>query len=73
MSRKDGERVIAGDVVVQVLEARRGRCRLRIQAPRGTPILRSELQELPRMASLEPVPDLDLEMEAGTLITTDSR
>ena len=44
LSRKVGERIlIGGNVVVQVLEARRGQIRLGISAPSGVPIYREEL------------------------------
>ncbi len=46
LSRKLGEKIIIGpDVVVTVTGIDRGRCRLAIEAPRGTPIMRSELLE----------------------------
>jgi carbon storage regulator len=44
LSRKVGERILIGDnVVVQVLEAGRGRVRLGISAPSGVTIRREEL------------------------------
>jgi carbon storage regulator len=54
LSRKVGERILIGDnVVVQVLEAGRGRVRLGISAPAGVTVLRSEL---PAKRRAEPAP-----------------
>ena len=58
ISRKDGQTVIAGDVVIGIHQSKRGRVRIWIQAPPGTPIIRGELMELPRMASAGELPDL---------------
>ena len=43
LSRKEGETLVIGDSVVQVVRAGKGRVRLAIAAPRGTPIMRGEL------------------------------
>jgi sRNA-binding carbon storage regulator CsrA len=61
LSRKDGETVIAGDVVIGIHESKRGRVRIWIQAPPGTPIIRGELIELPRMGPQEELPELMLD------------
>ena len=58
ISRKDGQTVIAGDVVIGIHQSKRGRCRIWIQAPPGTPIIRGELVELPRMAGGAVEPEL---------------
>ena len=58
ISRKDGQTVIAGNVVIGIHQSKRGRCRIWIQAPPGTPIIRGELVELPRMTSGDKLPDL---------------
>jgi carbon storage regulator len=54
LSRKVGESILIGaDVVVQVLEVRRGEARLGISAPAAVPIRRSEL---PAHRRAEPTP-----------------
>jgi carbon storage regulator len=54
LSRKVGERILIGpDVVVQVLEARRGQARLGISAPAAVRILR---EELPAYRRADPAP-----------------
>jgi sRNA-binding carbon storage regulator CsrA len=51
ISRKDGQTIVVGDSVIGIHQSKRGRVRIWIQAPPGTPIIRGELVELPRMAS----------------------
>ena len=41
--RKDGQTIIVGDVVIALNQARRGRAKISIDAPAGTPIVRGEL------------------------------
>ncbi len=49
LSRKVGERiVIAGGIVVEVIEVQGNRLRLGISAPAGVPILREELLHQPQ-------------------------
>ena len=43
LSRKCGERIVAGDVVIEVVRINRDKIRLGISAPDGTPIDREEV------------------------------
>lgn len=45
LTRKDGQRVQVGDIVVQVLRSRRGAVRLGIIAPPSVPILRDDAKK----------------------------
>jgi carbon storage regulator CsrA len=48
LSRKVGEQIlIDGDIVITVVESAKGRCRLTVQAPAGTRVLRMELTNSP--------------------------
>lgn len=42
ISRKRGEFIFAGDVVIEVLDARAGTARIRVDAPASVPISRGE-------------------------------
>lgn len=50
LSRKAGEQILIGDVVVKVLEVRGNRVKLGIEAPKGVRILRDELKDRPDAA-----------------------
>ncbi len=51
LSRKLGEQIVIGDqILVTVLSGKGDRIRLGISAPAGVPILRQELERLPRKA-----------------------
>ncbi len=58
---KEGESVVVGDTRVTVERARGGLVKFTFEGPRGTPILRGKLLELPRMSSGHDLPDLVLE------------
>jgi carbon storage regulator CsrA len=58
LTRKEGETVVCGDMLITVERAGRGQVKLSFQGPRGTPVLRGELMELPRMGSGTDLPDL---------------
>lgn len=54
LTRRDGEWVRIGDAIrVQVVEIDRGRCRLRIEAPRDVEIVREEILPQPTAAVAE--------------------
>ena len=57
LSRKENESVVIdGDIKVTVLEIKRGKIRLGIEAPQAVPICRSELLESePKSAVIGPV------------------
>ena len=45
ISRKDGEQFIIGDdIVITILDAHRGQCRIGIKAPLDVPIWRAEVK-----------------------------
>ncbi|MFZ5832385.1 MAG: carbon storage regulator [Planctomycetota bacterium] len=49
LTRKTGERILIGkDVVIEVMEAKDGRVRLGIEAPRDVPIVRAEIADRPQ-------------------------
>ena len=57
LSRTTGERIVIGkDIIVTVLDVKRGRVRLGIEAPRQWSIRRTELAEFAHPACLEPLP-----------------
>ncbi len=43
LTRKTGESIVIGDVVIHIGDLRRGRVRLAVDAPRGVSIRRGEL------------------------------
>lgn len=44
LSRHEGEKIFIGDdIVVMIIEMGKGRVRVGVEAPKGTPILREEL------------------------------
>ena len=45
LSRKCGERIMVGDVVIEVVRINRDKIRLGISAPVGTPIYREEVHQ----------------------------
>jgi carbon storage regulator len=45
LSRKNGESIFCGDVIVRVVKCSGGRVSLNIEAPKNVKILRSELVE----------------------------
>ena len=51
MSRVQGESIRVGDVVFTVVEIRGGRARIGIVAPKHIPIVRTELEALPKSDS----------------------
>ena len=58
LTRKIGERVVIDEnIVITVVELRRGRVRLGIEAPPQVSVLRKELQERPGVRRPEPVID----------------
>jgi len=46
LSRKKGERIVIGDIILEVLEVRSDKVRLGIVAPKGVPVHRAELAAL---------------------------
>lgn len=61
LSRKRSESIkIGDDIVITVLQSDGGRVRLGIDAPKGTPILRTELIEATSAPSSFPGPITDL-------------
>jgi carbon storage regulator CsrA len=57
LTRKPGERVVIGPVVVEVLEVAGNRVRLGIKVPAGTPVRRGEVP-IPSSVSLPAEPAL---------------
>lgn len=46
LTRRDGEEVLVGDAVrITVVRSERGRCTLRVEAPREVRVARAEVQE----------------------------
>ena len=65
LSRKSGESiVIAGEIVVTVVELGRGRVQLGIEAPTHIPVYRNEIFE--RMTAAEPLDAAALDEEVAT-------
>ena len=48
LTRKSGQTIHIGDVIVRVVETRSGRCRIAIEAPREVLIRRGELEDKER-------------------------
>jgi carbon storage regulator len=46
VTRREGERILIGEVEIVVLETHRGSVRLGINAPKGTTVLRAEVVEV---------------------------
>jgi len=57
LSRRNREAIVIGEgdqrIVVRVIDSRRGRMRIGIEAPRGMKILREEIVDLARVAGTE--------------------